>query len=149
MTLWTCEYSQDRRLFALVLCWWALRYYTYWTVLDYVELEYQLCLWMTAVNFVNQFRHGIYLEATTSRPPMFPFYFVLLCVLSAFHTDRCHLWLLVSRLCEVVPCVARMRWILCIYTVALKLRKTISYVACVITETGVRCSRRWVLRLLD
>jgi len=58
-----------------------------------------------------------HLEATTG---MFTFFCAVVCaesVLSAFHTDRCHLWLvLVSRLCEVA-CV---RWILCITYVALK-----------------------------
>ena len=29
------------------------------SLLDYVELWSKLCLWMTAVTFVNQFRHGI------------------------------------------------------------------------------------------
>jgi len=31
---WRCEHSQDRRLFALVLCWGALRYCMYWIIIS-------------------------------------------------------------------------------------------------------------------
>jgi len=113
-------------------------------VLDYLywitsNMEYQLCLWMTAVHFVNQFWHNTYKLRRV--------YLRILCCcvcavsrLSAFHTDRSRLRLLpVSRLCEVVPCVAYVRWILCIMHVALKiLSKANACVACVITEAAVR-----------
>jgi len=56
-------------------------------------------------------------------------------------TNRWRLWHMpVSGLCEFVPCVACVRWILCITYVALNfLRKTIAYVPFVITETAVHC----------
>ena len=144
--------SQDtRRLFALVLWWGALRYCTYWIISTGLRR-----IW--SINFVSGWRRYI---SSTNFDTAFRSYdghvnifcaVVCVCavsVLSAF-TDRCRLRLLpVSLLCEVVPCVACVRWILCITYVALIfLRKTIAYVPCVITETAVRCSRRQ-LRILS
>ena len=76
-------------------------------------MEYKLCLWMTAINFVSQFRHNI----QKLRRICLRFLFCCVCAtsrLSTFHIDRCRLWLLpVSRLCEVVPlrCVRALNFV--------------------------------------
>ena len=128
----------------------VLKYYLYWIsalgvshVMRSINVRYLLTYLLTSNYGVStlslddgsKFRQPIstqHLEATTG---MFTF-FLFCCVcatshLSTFHTDRCRLWLLpVFRLCEVVPCIACMRWILCITYVALNfLCKTIAYVA--------------------
>ena len=115
--------SQDRRLFALVLCRGALRYYsTYWIISTGLRRTMEYHYQLSSLDDGGTFRQSIstqHLEATTG---MFTFLCFCVCAvsrLSAFHTDRCRLWLLpVSPLCEVVPCVACVRWILCIMYVA-------------------------------
>jgi len=71
--------------------------------------------------------------------------------LSTFYTDRCRL--LTPADVPVVwgcplRCVRRLNFVHCVRCVKIIIN-TNACVACVITETAVRCSRRWVLRLFD